>query len=120
MRDNSCITDDARPLGLNAATSTADSTNDDLTNDPNVDPIPGDDFNVVTQDQGIEPEVLDEITHQLNRVAEDSAEDGLFDSIEGHDWEKGILTFRVKWKTGETSTAQFSMAKRDYTADYVL
>ena len=123
LRDNLCVADAEGPLCLNAALSKADSTNDDSKNDLDVDPMPGDDFNVVTQDQDIEPEMLEEITHQLNRVAEDSTEDGLFDSIEGHDWEKGILKFRIKWKTGETSMAQFSVAKRDYpreTADYVL
>ena len=77
--------------------------------------MPGDNFNVVTQDQDIEPEELDEITHHLNRVAEDSTEDGLIDSsIEGHDWEKRILKFWIKWKTGETLMAQFFVAKCDY------
>jgi hypothetical protein len=119
LRDHPNVDKDVGLLGTVAASSKADSTNDDSKNDPDGDPPPGDDLHVVTQDQDIEPEVLDEITHQLNRVAED----GLFDSIEGHDWEKGILKFRIKWKTGNTSAVQFSAAKRDYpqeTADYVL
>jgi hypothetical protein len=122
LRDHPNVDKDVGLLGMVAASSKADSTNDDSKNDPDGDPSPGDDLHVVTQDQDIEPEVLDELTHQLNRVAEDSTEDGLFDSIEGHNWEKGILKFRIKWKTGDTSAVQFSAAKRDYpreTADYV-
>ena len=70
------------PLRMVAATSVADSTNDDLSNDPSVDPTAKGAVHMITQEQDIEPVILDEIDHQLDRIlAEDSTEDGWFDSI---------------------------------------
>lgn len=107
-----------------AASSTADALDDDSAHDPAIaDPPSGDSLRVITQDQDIDPAILDEISHQLNRVAEDSAEDGLFDSIGGHEWDDGVLKLLLNWKTGDTSAVSFSDCKRDFpreTADYVL
>ncbi len=112
------------PICSIAATSFADSTNDDSPNDPRVDPIAGDSIPpTVTQEQEIIPEILEEVTHQLTRIAEDSTDDELFDSIEGHTWDQELLMFQLRWKTGEMSAVPFSTCKRDYpreTAAYVL
>ncbi len=34
---------------------------------------------------------------QMQQVAEDSAEAEMFDLIEGHEWQQGVLLFRIKW-----------------------
>ena len=54
----------------------------------------------MTQDEDIEPNVFDSVTHELHRAAEDSAEDELFDSLAGHDWEQDVLMFKILWNTG--------------------
>ena len=114
----------ADPLSLEAATSFADLTNDNSTNDPHTDPLARDYLHTITEEQDIDPMILDEIIHQLNRKAKDSTGDELFDSIIGRDWDKGVLVLHVNWwKTGETPAIMFSTCKRDYfceTADYVL
>jgi hypothetical protein len=77
----------------------------------------------ITQDEDVDPSVLDEITHQMNRVADDSENDELFDSITGHEWKSGVLLFKVTWKTDESSLLPFATVKRDYpceTAAYIL
>lgn len=79
---------------------------------------------VVTQDEDISPNVLDDITHHLSRIADDSSDDEPFSGIEGHEWHDGALQFRVKWATGEFSTVPFTLMQRDYypseTALYIL
>ncbi len=78
---------------------------------------------VVTQDEDISPSVLDDITHHLSQIADDSTDDESFSGIEGHEWHDGVLTFRVKWATGDFSTVPFTLLKRDYpseTALYIL
>ena len=78
----------------------------------------------VTQDvEDMEPQVLDDVVHQLERIAEDSQSDELFDSIVGHTWDQGRLMLKLRWKTDETSLAPFDEAHRDYpyeTAEYIL
>ena len=80
--------------------------------------------NHITQgDEDVEPDVLNEVNHQFERVAEDTASDEIFDSISGHEWDQGVLLFKLRWKTGETSLVPFSLSKLDYpreTAEYIL
>ena len=67
--------------------------------------------------------ILEEITHQLHRTAENGSDDENFDSLTGHEWKDGMLMFAVKWKTDETSLLPFSLTKRDFpmeTAKYIL
>ena len=78
----------------------------------------------VTQDvEEVEPQVLDDVIYQLERIAEDSSSDELFDSIVGHTWDQGRLLFNIRWKTDETSLVPFDDVHRDYpseTAEYIL
>ncbi len=77
----------------------------------------------VTQDEDVNPDILESITHQLHRTAEDSTDDELFTTIEGHEWLDGVLHFCVKWTTDEVSSIPFKMMQRDYpseTASYIL
>lgn len=79
---------------------------------------------LVTQEvDDVAPDVVDEVNHQMQRVAEDSAEDEQFDSIDGHEWIEGVLMFRIRWTTNEISMLPFSVVKRDFpseTAKYIL
>ena len=113
------VPDEASPLTLKAsiATTTAISSDDDpnevvkdLTASDPGDPI-------VTQDEDISPDILKSITHQLTQGPEDSANDDLFTSIEGHEWHDGALHFRVKWTTNEVSTIPFALMTRDYPTE---
>jgi hypothetical protein len=78
----------------------------------------------VTQDvDDVEPQIIDDVIHQLERIAENSLSDDLFDSIVGHTWDQGRLMFKLRWKTDETSLAPFDDVHRDYpseTAEYIL
>lgn len=60
----------------------------------------------------------------MEPVAEDSAIDDSFDSIDGHTWKDGVLMFNVRWMTdGDISSLPFSVVKRDFpseTAKYIL
>jgi hypothetical protein len=83
----------------------------------------GDQVRPVTQDEDADPSLLDDITHQLSRVAADSADDEQFERLDGHTWKDGILFFTIRWKTDETSCLPFSTVKLDFpseTAAYVL
>lgn len=78
---------------------------------------------VVSQDEDVTPDVLEEVTHQMTRMAEDTKSDELFTRIESHVWEDGILVFRVRWKTDEVTSIPFTLMQRDYpseTAAYIL
>ena len=71
----------------------------------------------------VEPQLLDDVMHQLSRVAEDSSNDEQFDSIVGHKWDKGNLLLTLRWKTDETSDVPFDEVHHDYpteTADYII
>ena len=71
----------------------------------------------------VEPQVLDDVIYQLERIAEDSSSDELFDSIVGHTWDQGRLLFNIRWKTDGTSLVPFDDVHRDYpseTAEYIL
>jgi hypothetical protein len=83
----------------------------------------GDHIRPVTQDEDDDPLILDDITHQLSRVAADSADDEQFKRLDGHTWNDDILLFTVCWKTDMTSCLPFSIVKLDFpseTAAYVL
>jgi hypothetical protein len=68
------------------------------------------DVHLVTQeDQDVKLATLDEIVHQLTRIAKDLSDDELFDSIQGHEWDQGVLQLLVRWVTGDTSTIPFSV-----------
>ena len=78
---------------------------------------------VVRQDEDISPSVLDDITHHLSQIADDLPDDESFSGIKGHKWHDGVLTFQVKWATGDFSTVPFTLMKRDHqckTAIYIL
>ena len=111
------VPDEASPLTLKAsiATTTAISSDDDP-NEVVKDLTPSDPGDpIVTQDEDmISPDILESITRQLTRGAEDSASDELFSLIEGHEWHDGALHFRVKWTTNEVSTIPFALMTRDY------
>ena len=107
-----------------AAATTAGLPNDDCRDDSLQSPSDGErGVPQITQDEDPQPEILDAVSHQLQRVAESSMDDGHFDSIIGHEWQDGILLFCVKWRTDETSLLPFSVVKRDFlmeTAKYIL
>jgi hypothetical protein len=121
---DSAIVNDAGPLPSLTTPSAVDLLNDGSANGPNEDLLAKGDIHSVTQDdQDVEPATLDEIAHQLTRIAEDSSGDELFDSIQGHEWDQGVLQILVRWVTGDQSAIPFSTCKRDYpreTADYLL
>jgi hypothetical protein len=77
----------------------------------------------ITQDEELEPPICEDVVHQLERVAEDTSSDELFDRIDGHTWQDGLLMFQIRWKTDETSMLPFLTVKRDFpskAATYVL
>ncbi|KAI2489420.1 hypothetical protein MHU86_25171 [Fragilaria crotonensis] len=101
----------------------ADPTNDGSFDDHADDPGHGGDVRQITQDEDLDPPVFDDIAHQFERIAADSDPDELFDRIDGHEWQNGLLMFRIRWKTDEISILPFSTVKRDFlseTACYVL
>ncbi|KAI2513041.1 hypothetical protein MHU86_1332 [Fragilaria crotonensis] len=109
------------PIGVVAPSCPVNTTtvhsDDDLSvvGNPHSD---GDDSGaVVTQDEDISPSVLDGITHQMSRMADDSAYDELFSGIEGHEWQDGALQFKVRWATGEFSTVPFVIMQRDHPSE---
>ena len=68
-------------------------------------------------------QIFADITHQFERVAENSSTDDMFDQIDGHSWRDGVLMIQVRWKTDVVSTLPFKTVKNDYpreVADYVL
>ena len=100
-------------IAINTAIFPDDDPNEvaqDLTAPKTGDPI-------VTQDEDVDPDILESITHQLTRSAEDSTNDELFTSIEDHEWQDGTLHFRVKWTTDKVSTVTFNLIKRDYPTE---
>ena len=78
---------------------------------------PGSEENVcqITQDKDLNPPFSDDIAHQITRIAEDSASDELFDRIDGHLGQDGLLMFQIRWKTDEVSTLLFSTVKHNFT-----
>ncbi len=118
------IANDAVPLHSLTTPSAVDLLKDGSANGPNVDLLAKGDIHPVTQeDQDIEPATLNEIVHQLMQIAEDLSGDELFDSIQGHEWDQGVLQLLVCWVSGDQSAIPFSTCKRDYpreTADYLL
>ena len=106
-----------------AANALADQTNDGSPDDSVPDPHHEDEFRQITQDDDLDPQVFADITHQFERVAENSSTDDTFDQIDGHSWRDGVLMIKVRWKTDEVSTLPFTTVKNDYpreVADYVL
>jgi hypothetical protein len=105
------IANDTGPLPSFATPSTVDLPNDGSANGPNVDlPAKGDVHLVTQEDQDVELATLDDIVvHQLTRIAKDLLDDELFDSIQGHEWHQGVLQLLVRWVTGDTSAASFSL-----------
>ena len=106
-----------------AANALADQTNDGSPDDSVPDPHHEDKFRQITQDGDLDPQVFADITHQFERVAENSSTDDTFDQIDGHSWRDGVLMIKVRWKTDEVSTLPFTTVKNDYpreVADYVL
>ncbi len=68
------------PAALACADSLDDGPMGDLPDDPTLEcGLPH-----VTQEEEIDPPVLDNLAHQMSRVADDSTEDELFDKITGH------------------------------------
>jgi hypothetical protein len=102
--------------------STDDQHDDDpvgrIVNDPSVaTPL------LVTQECNDNIDVTKEVTHHIETHYSDDNDFEMFDSICGHDWDKGILMLTLKWSADETSTLPFSTVKRDYpfeTAQYIL
>jgi hypothetical protein len=78
---------------------------------------PGSEENVrqITQDKDLNPPFSDDIAHQITRIAEDSASDELFDRIDGHLGQDGLLMFQIRWKTDEVSTLLFSTVKHNFS-----
>jgi hypothetical protein len=106
-----------------AAIVQAVPTNDGLFEDHSDGPGPGDGVRQITQDKDLEPPIFDDIAHQFKRITENSEPDELFDRIEEHVWQDGLLMFRIRWKTNEFSLLPFSTVKRDFpseTTSYVL
>ena len=96
---------------------------DDCDDGANDLPGPGSGSVPITQDEDVPPDVLDEVSHQLSRIAEDRGTDEMFDSITGHAWKSGVLMLEVKWTTDETTLVPFSQLQRDYpseTARFIL
>ena len=92
MRPDPVIVDDTGPLPSLTIPSAVDSQNDDSANGPYVDLMAKGAVHPVTlEDQVVEPATLDEIAHQLTRIAEDSSNNELFDLIQGHKWDKGVF-----------------------------
>ena len=87
-----------------AASVQAVHTNDSLFEGHHSDrPGPGDYVRQITQDDDLDFPVSDEIAHQLERIAEDSTTNEIFDRVEGHMWNDGLLMFRIHWKTDKIS-----------------
>jgi hypothetical protein len=112
--------------GFPAAVPTADPLNDGSMDDRPKSPVgPGSngDIRQITQDEDVEPPVLDDVSYQLSRVTADSSDDAMFERLDGHSWKDGVLFLVIRWKTDETSCLPFSQVKLDFpreTADYVL
>ena len=64
-----------------AANALADQTNDGSPDDSVPDPHHEDKFRQITQDDDLDPQVFADITHQFERVAENSSTDDTFDQI---------------------------------------
>ena len=106
-----------------AVTALTDPADDGLQDVPFQGPTCGTPPLPVTQDEDLDPQVFDHLNRQLERVAEDSSDDDIFDSITGHSWKDGMLMFDVRWKTDETSSLPFALVQRDYPSEaaiYVL
>ncbi|KAI2510964.1 Reverse transcriptase (RNA-dependent DNA polymerase) [Fragilaria crotonensis] len=120
----SLTSDDPDAVAFPAVATPTDHTGDDRV-DVAVN-LPGSGFfegSVVTQDEELTPAILDNVSHQLSRVAEDRDSDEMFDSIRSHEWRDGVLMMEAQWKTDETSFVLFSQVQRDYpseTARYIL
>lgn len=41
----------------------------------------------------------------------------MFDSIQAHEWQDGVLMMELKWKTDETSLVPFSQVQRDFPSE---
>jgi Reverse transcriptase (RNA-dependent DNA polymerase) len=104
--------------------STIKSSKDDLilnttVTDDQLDKIQG----IVTQEDDEDPELMDEVAHHLESSADNGVGDDEFSSIVQHEWEDGVLYFKVEWLTGDSSMIPFSLLKRDHpqpVAEYIL
>ena len=56
-------------------------------------------------------EVFEDMTHHLEKLAEDDPQDDLFEKVKSHGWDNGILLLEIEWKTGETSSSPFTLVK---------
>jgi hypothetical protein len=114
----------AGPCDFPAAIAMTGPIGDDgRADDSSQNPDTADGIRHVTQEEEPVPAVLEDVVHQLTRVADDSVNDELFDGFAGHTWDNGVLMFRVRWKTEEESLLPFTLVQRDYpseTAAYVL
>ena len=109
-----------RPSGCLPATG--NQLDDDLVGGVNNDPsaaalVP------VTQESDDDIDVTNEVAHHIETHYSDDNDFEMFDSICGHDWDKGVLMLTLKWATDETSSLPFTVVKRDHpfeTAQYIL
>ena len=70
-------------------------------------------------DHHVTPESLD--VH-LQNIAGISDDEDLFDSVNGHEFRKGVLFLRILWKTDETSWVPYRACREDFpyeTAKYI-
>lgn len=119
----SVTSDNPDAVAVPAVATPTDRTGDDRADVDEHLPGPVFEGSLVTQDEELTPAILDNVSHQLSRVAEDRDTDEMFDLIRSHDWRDGVLMMEVQWKTDETSFVPFSQVQRDYpseTARYIL
>ncbi|KAI2505564.1 hypothetical protein MHU86_8900 [Fragilaria crotonensis] len=107
-----------------AASNDADSWRDDASREspstPSVAPVC---VPITQEDENVEPDILENVVHQLQREADTPVDDDLFEAIVGHEWVDGVLMLRLSWKTEETTDVPFTTACKDFpvaVADYIL
>ena len=54
-----------------------------------------------------------EILRRLETLAEDD-DDNMFESVVGHESDRGVLKLHLRYITGEVTTVPFSLCKRNY------
>jgi hypothetical protein len=90
-----------------AALACVDSLDDGPMGDPSEDPTLECGLPHITQEEEIDPPVLDNLAHQMSRVADDSTEAELFNKITGHEWQKGVLMFRFCGRLTKVQVCRF-------------
>ena len=69
-----------------------------------------------------DPDIQMEISRHLETLAEDD-DDDMFESVVGHESDRGVLKLHLRYTTGEVTTVPFSLCKRDYpyaVSQYIL